>query len=120
MIFQPERTPAAIVADYPAHVHMNLLPRLQDKGVGARLLASWMSVAQGRGVKAIHVGVNRANGKAIRFWRRRNFQEIPTGQPERRTLWMGLSLDSNGLLFAKENAVAGRPLRFLFCVEEFY
>jgi GNAT superfamily N-acetyltransferase len=91
MIFNPERTPERVVELYPAHLHMNLLPRLQNKGVGSTLLANWLTLAQDRGVEAVHIGANRANANAIRFWRGRGFDEIPTGQPEGRTLWMGHS-----------------------------
>jgi GNAT superfamily N-acetyltransferase len=89
MIFNPERTPAEVAELYPAHLHMNILPRLQGQGVGSKLLDNWLEVARSRGVEAIHVGVNRANAEAARFWRRRSFVEIPAGQPEGRKLWMG-------------------------------
>ncbi len=89
MIFHPERTPTQIVEDYPAHLHMNILPRLQNRGVGSKLLDDWLNMARSRGAEAVHVGVNRANLDAMRFWRRRNFDEVRTESPEGRTLWMG-------------------------------
>ncbi|WP_216847072.1 GNAT family N-acetyltransferase [Granulicella sp. L60] len=89
MIFHPERTPAQVVELYPAHLHMNILPRLQNRGVGTRLLGKWMEAARGRGVEAVHIGANRANTEAVRFWSRRGFGEIAAGQLKGRTLWMG-------------------------------
>lgn len=89
MIFHPERTPAQVAEPYPAHLHMNLLPRLQNRGVGSKLLDNWLEVARSRGVEAVHIGVNPANTDAIRFWGRRGFVEIPLGQLQGRTLWMG-------------------------------
>ena len=87
MIHHPERTPAAIAAAYPAHLHLNLLPRQQRRGIGARLLDRWLDAVQPR---AVHVGVNRANTGAVAFWCRRGFETLrPDTTPERRTVWMG-------------------------------
>ncbi len=87
MIHHPARTPAAIVAAYPAHLHMNLLPRQQRRGVGARLLDRWLDATSGR---AVHVGVNQANSGAVAFWRKCRFEPLRLGSPlEGRTVWMG-------------------------------
>jgi GNAT superfamily N-acetyltransferase len=84
MIHHPARTPAAMATAYPAHLHMNLLPRVQRRGAGSRLLRAWLARA---GSPAVHVGVNRANEGAVFFWAAQGFVELsaPTG----RTLWMG-------------------------------
>jgi GNAT superfamily N-acetyltransferase len=90
MIHHPARTPAAVAARYPGHLHMNLLPRLQRRGIGTRLLATWLDAALRRGAQAFHVGVNGANTGAIDFWRRQGFEPLaPDGLPAGRTLWMG-------------------------------
>lgn len=87
MIHHPERTPAAIAKAYPAHLHMNLLPRQQRRGVGARLLDRWLAAAQAR---AVHVGVNRANSGALAFWRMCRFEPLTVDAPSKgRTVWMG-------------------------------
>jgi GNAT superfamily N-acetyltransferase len=87
MIHHPARTPAAVTAAYPAHLHLNLLPRLQRRGAGSRLLREWLARA---GSLAVHVGVNRANKGAVLFWAARGFAELNV--PEGRTLWMGRSI----------------------------
>lgn len=84
MIHHPAKTPAAITTAYPAHLHLNLLPRLQRRGTGSRLLADWLARA---GKPAVHVGVNRANKNAAQFWAARGFSELDV--PGGRTLWMG-------------------------------
>ncbi len=38
MIFRPPRTPTQIANRYPAHLHLNLLARLQRNGLGSSLL----------------------------------------------------------------------------------
>ena len=90
MIHHPTRTPASVVAAYPAHLHMNLLPRAQGSGLGAKLFDEWRGIAMGTGVKAIHVGINRANGRATRFWVKIGFAELSlAGAAKGRTIWMG-------------------------------
>ena len=64
MIHHPEKTPAAVREAYPAHLHLNLLPRLQRRGAGSRLLREWLARADS---PAAHVGVNRANKGAALF-----------------------------------------------------
>ena len=90
MIHHPARTPPPVVARYPAHLHMNLLPRLQRRGMGSKLLDAWLDAASGRGARAFHIGVNRENIGAIDFWRARAFEALAFDSlPEGRTLWMG-------------------------------
>lgn len=90
MIHRPTATPSAIVVAYPAHLHLNLLPRLQGRGIGKKLFDHWMNLAGQHGAKALHVGVNRANTGAARFWRKRGFVDLALdGLPEGRTLWQG-------------------------------
>jgi ribosomal protein S18 acetylase RimI-like enzyme len=89
MIHHPEHAPADVVRDYPAHVHLNLLPRLQHRGVGVRLLAVWLELASARDAKGIHVGVNHANAAALIFWKRQGFLPLATASETSRTIWMG-------------------------------
>ena len=85
MIHHPSKTPAAVSEKFPAHLHMNLLPRVQRRGVGSELLGLWL---QKSGAWRVHVGVNRANTDGARFWAARGFKELPE---QGRTLWMGLT-----------------------------
>ena len=92
MIHHPERGPPAVTNAYPAHLHMNLLPRAQGRGVGSMLLGEWLRRAAKCQAKAIHVGVNRANLRAIHFWDRHGFKELTRVDTTRnRTMWMGRS-----------------------------
>lgn len=90
MIHHPVPTPRAISASYPAHLHLNLAPRLQGKGVGAALVLRWFEALSKRGSGPIHIGTNRANAGAIRFWARQGFVVIPADPDHAgRTFWMG-------------------------------
>ena len=89
-IHRPALVPPAVALQYPAHVHMNLLPRLQRRGAGTKLFERWATAASAQDAKAIHVAINRANVGAAGFWRKMGFAEVALdGLPEGRTLWMG-------------------------------
>ena len=91
-IHHPERAPRDVVEAYPAHLHLNLLPCAQSRGVGRMLLTAWLQLAAKRGAARIHVGVNRANLRAIRFWSRNGFTDLNlVGRAGGRTVWMGRS-----------------------------
>ena len=89
-IHHPDRHPQQVIEVYPAHLHLNLLARIQGCGAGMLLFSEWMACASRQGVKAAHVGVNRANARAIRFWSKRGFDQLqlPNGHSSR-TVWMG-------------------------------
>jgi GNAT superfamily N-acetyltransferase len=95
MIHHPTRVPSAVCGPYPAHLHMNLLRRAQGSGLGLRLLDAWMALAEPFRPVGIHVGVNRQNEKALRFWARAGFRELdlPDLEPDR-TAWMGRNLSA--------------------------
>jgi GNAT superfamily N-acetyltransferase len=89
-IHRPTPTPAAVARLYPAHLHMNLLPRLHRQGVGTTLFERWTALARARGATALHVATNRANAGSVVFWRKMGFADLALqGLPEGRTLWMG-------------------------------
>jgi GNAT superfamily N-acetyltransferase len=91
-IHHPERAPRDVVDAYPAHLHLNLLPDAQGKGVGLMLLKAWLELASKRGAAGVHVGVNRANLRALRFWSQNRFKDLnPEGRAGGRTVWMGRS-----------------------------
>lgn len=52
---------------YPADLHINLLPVVQGKGWGRRLMACFLDQLRTDGVPAVHLGVSDANRRAIAF-----------------------------------------------------
>jgi GNAT superfamily N-acetyltransferase len=92
MIHHPERAPVTVAKAFPAHLHLNLAPRLQGRGVGTRLFQAWLSLARDRGVSALHVGINRGNARALGFWCAMGFLPItPPDLSKGRTEWMARS-----------------------------
>ncbi len=82
LIHHPPRTPRRITQAYPSNLHVNLLPRLQGQGLGAKLIACWLGAVRERGSAGAHLGVGEANQRAVGFYRAYGFKEIErTGPP---------------------------------------
>jgi GNAT superfamily N-acetyltransferase len=79
--------PADIVAQYPAHLHRNLLPRLRGKRVGSGLLEMWVDQARRAGVSGIHLGASPSNAGGIAFWSK-SFTPLRTEG----AVWFGMML----------------------------
>lgn len=91
MIHNPPRAMPHLVEEYPAHIHMNVLPRTQGKGGGTRLLFRWVDMARQNGVKGIHLGVSPRNEKGMAFWQSRGFERL--GQfNQQGAIWFGMKL----------------------------
>ncbi|PCI05474.1 MAG: GNAT family N-acetyltransferase [Hyphomicrobiales bacterium] len=96
MIHHPNRTPDEILAVYPSHVHLNLLPKAQRKGIGTSLINSWLSHAEELGSCGVHVGVNAQNQNARLFWQAQSFSDLDDliVDTKIKTLWLGRKLHS--------------------------
>jgi ribosomal protein S18 acetylase RimI-like enzyme len=80
--------------DYPAHLHINLLPRAQGIGLGQRLMASLLAALRDARVGGVHLGVSAQNTRAIAFYEQQGFvplEQHPWGA------WMGLRLAMPGV-----------------------
>jgi ribosomal protein S18 acetylase RimI-like enzyme len=91
-IHYPQHPPQQVVELYPAHLHLNLLARIQGRGVGTMLFSEWLARASRKRAGATHVGVNSENVRAVRFWLKRGFTrlELKDGGSGN-TIWMGRS-----------------------------
>jgi GNAT superfamily N-acetyltransferase len=85
----PHRSPADLVAAYPAHIHMNLLPRLRGQKVGTRLLDLWIDQARAAGVTGIHLGASATNKGGIAFWTHCGFRPMIEAPG---VVWFGMDL----------------------------
>jgi ribosomal protein S18 acetylase RimI-like enzyme len=62
--------------DYPAHLHINLLPRAQGHGAGRRLIHRLLASLAEAGAGGVHWGVDPANTAAMGFYRKLGFAEV--------------------------------------------
>ncbi|MGH7022489.1 MAG: GNAT family N-acetyltransferase [Caulobacteraceae bacterium] len=90
-IHHPAPTPAHVARPYPSHLHIDLLPRLQGRGVGRRMMDRWLAHMRGLGSPGAHLGVGPANARALRFYRAYGWRELP-GEKRSRTTWFAMSL----------------------------
>ena len=80
-IHHPRPPPARITDPYPSHLHIDLLPRLQGRGVGKALIDRWLDHLRKTGSRGVHLGVSTANHRAIRFYRAYGFDEFQFANP---------------------------------------
>ncbi|MBM7503979.1 GNAT family N-acetyltransferase [Agromyces aurantiacus] len=65
---------------YPAHLHIDLLPEYQGRGLGRRLIDTLRAALAERGVPAVHLGMDPANTRARAFYERLGFHELPSSR----------------------------------------
>ncbi|KJL23903.1 Mycothiol acetyltransferase [Microbacterium azadirachtae] len=68
-----------IVREYPAHLHIDLLPETQGQGLGRRLIDTLLAELARRGVPALHLSMNAANAPAGAFYERLGFTQLASG-----------------------------------------
>ena len=90
LIHHPPRTPRRIAEPWPAHLHINLLPRLQGRGMAARLIDHWLGAVGARGAAAAHLAVGARNARAVAFYRRYGFRELERTGPPFDVIWFGI------------------------------
>lgn len=64
------------IREYPAHLHINLLPPYQRKGLGRQLMDALEASLQQRNCSGVSLCVNSRNQGAMRFYERCGFQKL--------------------------------------------
>jgi len=64
------------LTDYPAHLHIDLLPSLQGKGMGRALIDTLFAELKKQGVPGLHLGVSGNNTGAVAFYRKLGFSSL--------------------------------------------
>ncbi len=70
------RTDPGLVRRFPAHLHVDLLPRLQGQGWGRRVLDALLGELTARGAPGVHLGVDPANLRAVAVYERLGFVTV--------------------------------------------
>jgi len=92
-IHHPERTPHSATTRYPAHLHLDLAPRMRGKGAATALLHRCLAEMKQAGVNAVMLGASRTNRRGIKFWEKSGFAEIVSPDLKSgETIWMGRDL----------------------------
>lgn len=64
--------------DYPAHLHIDLLPELQGQGWGRRLIDTLIAALREGGVSGLHLVASSQNTGALAFYTRLGFTPLPS------------------------------------------
>jgi len=76
LIHDPESPPDTVVARYPAHLHIDLLPVLQGRGVGRQMMGRLLEELRARNVPGVHLGVDARNDRAVGFYEHLGFTHL--------------------------------------------
>ena len=82
LLHHPERMLRPEFADYPAHLHIDLLPEAQGAGHGRALMETFWKALREQGVPAVHLEMSASNTNARAFYDRLGFQVIPAAGAE--------------------------------------
>ena len=75
-LHNPEFFAPPQLAKYPSHLHIDLLPRAQGKGLGTRMIDHTIERLKELGSCGVHLETEAANKDAQRFFRKNGFREI--------------------------------------------
>ena len=64
--------------EYPAHLHIDLLPETQGQGLGRRLIETLENALREAGVPGLHLVASSENTGAIAFYPRVGFAPLPS------------------------------------------
>jgi ribosomal protein S18 acetylase RimI-like enzyme len=81
--------PYDCVLEYPAHLHIDLLPRAQSQGWGRTLMNTFLERLRALEVPGVHLGVGKSNSGAIQFYERLGFERLEENEY---ALVMGMKL----------------------------
>lgn len=73
----------AYADDHPAHLHIDLLPEAQGRGLGRRLIETFADALRGRGVPGVHLVASAGNTGAAAFYPRVGFVPLPSAEGDR-------------------------------------
>jgi ribosomal protein S18 acetylase RimI-like enzyme len=62
--------------EYPAHLHIDLLPEIQGRGTGRKLIETLLASLGERGCPGLHLGVSRRNAGARAFYEKAGFAQL--------------------------------------------
>ena len=68
--------------DYPAHLHIDLMPAASGAGLGRKLIGRLRSELADVGVPGVFAALDAENVTARGFYERIGFAELPSSTPE--------------------------------------
>jgi ribosomal protein S18 acetylase RimI-like enzyme len=93
-----EHDPINLFSEYPAHLHINILPGHQGEGVGRRLLSQFENHMKDLKVPGIHLKTSNYNNKAITFYLKAGYNKY---YENANSVWPGV-LNYKSIIFTKK------------------
>jgi GNAT superfamily N-acetyltransferase len=81
LLHHPENFVHPDLADYPAHLHIDLLPDYQRAGHGRRLIQTLLAAFAAAGAPRVHLSMLTSNTPARAFYDRLGFTELRVNAP---------------------------------------
>jgi ribosomal protein S18 acetylase RimI-like enzyme len=80
-------------AQYPSHLHIDLIERVHRQGYGGRMMVELMDRLRAKGSPGVHLGMSASNDRAHRFYSKLGFVDlVRQGTGEDETIYMGRRL----------------------------
>jgi ribosomal protein S18 acetylase RimI-like enzyme len=76
LMYDPARMVHDDLAEYPAHLHIDILPEYQGQGLGRKLIDAFRGELASRGVERFHLSMDPKNVDARAFYDRLGFEPI--------------------------------------------
>ena len=64
------------LTEHPAHLHIDLLPEAQGRGLGRSMIRAFLDGLKAAGVRGVHLGVSPTNTAARAFYSRLGFTPL--------------------------------------------
>ncbi len=81
LLHHPENMVRPELADYPAHLHIDLLPGSQRSGHGRQLINTFLGALRDAGVPRVHLSMHSNNVAARAFYDRLGFEDLRIDNP---------------------------------------
>ncbi|HEX4724843.1 MAG TPA: GNAT family N-acetyltransferase [Pseudonocardiaceae bacterium] len=81
LLHHPERLLVPAIADYPAHLHIDLLPHVQRAGWGRKLIKTLLDALHKAGVPRVYLGMLTTNTAAGVFYECLGFHLLDVPDP---------------------------------------
>jgi len=72
--------PDAVVAEYPSHLHIDLLPPFQSGGWGRQMMDTFYEAVRAAGSPGVHLSMSAANEGALGFYRHLGLTELASNE----------------------------------------
>ncbi|AZS43171.1 GNAT family N-acetyltransferase [Microbacterium oleivorans] len=75
--------PEPFAEEFPAHLHIDLLPQAQGRGAGRRLIETLVTALREQGVSGLHLVASAENTGAMAFYTRLGLAPLPSSPGSR-------------------------------------